>query len=253
MKAMKVLRPVVFLILASCSLMAAASCSSVFAAEAKGVASFTPKDLLESLTMVVTILGGLGALILAWYRWGPHSGPPLFIREIILIPPGTQADLKGGDMMIAADLILINPGPVSEYLIELCLSIHSPAGTIYHYSPYIFADPSAFEDTSKRPKWVKSFYHPMHIPGSDRNMSTHDLSKCVLFIPDQKSPYFFPEQGRYAFEFVFRRFSIVPWRKQEKLVMNLDVDEAMALSLTPRLKASKVAFLDWHFIHTLQK
>jgi hypothetical protein len=209
------------------------------------------KDWIEIVSKLGTGLGVLAAAILAWYRWGPHAGPPLMVRQLILIPPGTQADITSENVVIAADLLFTNPSPISEYLTDLTLKIIAPDGKVYYYSPFIYADPSAFFEPAKTPKWVQGLFHPIHIPGSDQKQLTQEMNKCLVFFPDLNTLSFAPVVGRYQVDFLLRRYSLLPWRRERVESKSFEMDTDMVVSLTPGPKASKVGLIEWHFTHSL--
>jgi hypothetical protein len=204
------------------------------------------KTLVEILSSFLTAVGILIAAIVALFRWGPGAGPRLLIRELTFIPPGTQADIKSSDVVIAVDAIFANPTSTTEYVTNVSLTITDPKGAICKYSPFIFAKPDAFFDKSQTPKWVQSLFHPLMIQGSDKDQQTSETSKNIVFFVDSGN-HFSAMNGKYKMNFTINRYSILPWRRKAVNELVFTMDDQMLKNLTSSTDPQKVALLDWHF------
>ena len=197
---------------------------------------------------LVTAVGVLFAAVLAWIRWGPGSGPRLLIRNLALLPPGTQKGINSTNLVIAIDAIFANLSPLMEFLKDVQLTIKDPSGTNYRYSSFMFAKEHFFFERDKAPDWVESLFHPIAIPSVEQKEEAKEVAKCIILFPDEKTPKFTPQSGEYSFYFTILKESAIPWRRKQRQKMILKMDKDDVETLTPTSsKYGKSVLLHWHF------
>ena len=202
----------------------------------------TAKEWIETTKDVAETLGILLAATLALLRWGRPSWPGILIRNIVMIPPGSERGIDSKELTLAVEATIINPGPFSEVLTDLRLVVTDPRGLVYKFSPYIYAKANAFLEKDKTPEWVEEIFHSIQIAGMDEKAEQTQVTKSMVYFPDQGTPQFTPVIGIYTLEFVISRLAVLAWRRERKETLYLQMDEGMCETLRKFEKLGLVYF-----------
>lgn len=193
----------------------------------------------DLLSRLVTIGAAFLGLYLAWWRWGPGRKPAVFIRNVVLVPPGSQAKLTLQNVVPVVDMILVNRSPVAEILTDITLKIISPTGSEHFYDPKVYADPRFFfEDV---PEWVEHFFHPLVLPTHGEDKSANCVEKCMLFFPYRESPPLPKVSGTYRFILTTQKDTPISWRRTDTWERSFELSEEEIRAVHEQGK--KVAFL----------